>query len=410
MKILVYGINYFPELTGIGKYTGEMCQWLAARGHQVEVITSMPYYPEWKIHEKYRNKWWHSEAMHGVKILRGPFYVPEKITGTSRIVHELSFMISSFCFWFPRFFKKYDVVIGVCPPLQTGIFPLLYKVLRRKPFVFHVQDLQVDAARELGLIKNSLLLSLLQRVEKFLMRRATLVTTISQGMKKRLLQKGLKEEKIFLLPNWVDTNFIKPLSRQESLRTELGFGKDDQVVLYSGNMGDKQGLEAIINIAEKVKENTSLFFVLCGAGSSKRKLEKLAQEKGLSNICFLDVQTYEKLSRLLAIADIHLVLQKKAATDLVFPSKLLTILSAGGVSIVTASPNSELYEFIVKNNLGIAVEPENEGILLRSIVENINKDHSLIKENARRYAVEKLTINKILYEFEQTLSSLNRKI
>lgn len=408
MKILVYGINYYPELTGIGKYTGEMCEWLASRGHQVEMITSMPYYPEWKIHTAYRNRFWYSENIKGVKVHRTPFYVPEKVTGFTRILHELSFVISSSVYWLPRFFRTYDVVIAICPPLQAGIFPYMYQTLRKKPFVFHVQDLQVDVARELGMIKSKMLFTFLDRVEKFLMRRASIVSTIGTGMKKRVLQKGVKKENVILLPNWVDTDFIKPLTHPIPLKTELGFAATDKIVLYSGSMGDKQGLEMIIGIAEKLQSVPSLYFLFCGAGASKEKLRALAVNKKLANVRFLDVQPYEKLDQLLSMADIHLVLQKKAASDLVFPSKLLSILSAGGLSIVTASPGSELYDFIVKNNLGIVIEPEDQDRLEQAILENIFKDQNEIKTNARNFAEKELTITKVLNKFETTLIDFYR--
>lgn len=408
MKILVYGINYYPELTGIGKYTGEMCEWLAARGHQVEVITSMPYYPEWKIQEKYRNKWWHTENIHGVKVNRVPFYVPEKVTGIRRVFHELSFVINSSFFWVPRFFKSYDLVIGVCPPLQAGIFPYLYKIIRRKPFIFHVQDLQVDMARELGLLKSKFLFDILDRTEKFLVRRATLVSTIGEGMKKRLLKKGVKEDRIFLLPNWVDTEFIKPLE-EVPLKLDLGFKKEDKIVLYSGSMGEKQGLEIILIIAEKLKDEASLFFVFCGAGGSKERLKELASKKNLCNVRFLNVQPYEKLDQLLNMADIHLVLQKKAASDLVFPSKLLSILSAGALAIVTATRHTELHDLIMQKEMGIIIEPENQDALYSAIWENLNKNNNSLKVNARKFAVEELSIGKILHKFELTVSAFNRK-
>jgi colanic acid biosynthesis glycosyl transferase WcaI len=409
MKILVYGINYYPELTGIGKYTGEMCEWLASRGHQVEVITAMPYYPQWQVDSKYKGKWWHIENIKGVKVCRTPLYVPKKVTALSRIIHECSFILNSSIFWFPKFFKTYDVVIAICPPLQTGFFPWLYKTIRRRPFIFHIQDLQVDAAKELGLIKNKKLLQTLQSIEKMFMRNAKSVSIISEGMKKRVALKGIPKEKITLLPNWVDTEFIKPGVRNNSLRKEWGFKDDDKIILYSGNIGDKQGLELMIPVAEKLKINKSIFFVFCGEGSAKNRLITLAEEKNLDNIKFYGLQPYEKLDQLLSVADIHLVLQKRAAADLVFPSKLMSILSAGGLAIVSAAQDTNLYDFVSDHNIGLVVSPENENNIAEIILENISKDHSVIKANAREFALTHLNPNNILAKFELTLSELSRK-
>src|SRR6476620_12650937 len=160
MKILICGINYAPELTGIGKYTGEMANWLAANGHTVEIITAMPYYPQWEISKNYKKKWWHKENIDGVKVYRCPLYVPKKISAGKRIIHEFSFVLSTLPIWIKKLFsKKYDVVVSVSPPFHLGALPVLYSKLRRTKMVTHIQDLQVDVAKELKMINNKRLLN-----------------------------------------------------------------------------------------------------------------------------------------------------------------------------------------------------------------------------------------------------------
>ena len=185
MKILVYGINYYPELTGIGKYTAEMCDWFAKNGHNVEVITGMPFYPAWKMDDKYKGKLFRTEIINKVKVRRSILYVPANVTTKNRIFHELSFLFTSFFHWLKSFFTRYDCVITICPPLSIGVLPLIYQMLHPKtPFIYHIQDLQVDAAKKLNLIKQNNLLNFLSKVEKFILKKATLVTSISDGMKK----------------------------------------------------------------------------------------------------------------------------------------------------------------------------------------------------------------------------------
>ncbi|MFN3405109.1 MAG: WcaI family glycosyltransferase [Cytophagaceae bacterium] len=406
MRILIYGINYSPELTGIGKYTGEMGEWLALRGHDVNVITSMPYYPEWKIHKSYQGKWWHREIISKAKVYRSPFYVPEKVTGKSRIIHEFSFMLSTFL-WGIRFLfaKRADVLIAIYPPLVIGFLPLIYSFFHKTKVIIHIQDLQVDAARELGLIKNQRLLNVLERLEKYFLTGADHVSSISEGMKRRIIEKGVQESRYIMFPNWVDTDFIKPLPKSESLRAELGIAQDDKVFLYSGNIGEKQGIEILVPIAEKFKTIPEVKIFIAGEGAGKVRLETEIRKRNLTNIILLPLQPYHKLASFLAIADVHLVLQKKAASDLVLPSKFVSIISSGGYSIVTATVGTTLYEISYHNNLASVIEPENESALYNEMKKVLHADLTEIKQNARRYAEDHFSRDAVLRKFEEEVLS-----
>jgi colanic acid biosynthesis glycosyl transferase WcaI len=406
MKLLVYGINYYPELTGIGKYTGEMGEWLAERGHHIEVITAFPYYPKWETDKNYKGKWWHTEKIKNVSVRRCPIYVPKKVTGISRIFHDLSFFISSTIFWIPAFFRSYDAVIAIYPPLVTGLYPTLYKLIRRKPFILHVQDLQVDVAKELGIIKSPMLLALLEKIEKIYIKNATIVSSISPGMRDRLISKGVKASAYFSLPNWAHVNFIKPSPIDESYKTEMGFIKEDKLILYSGSLAEKQGLEILLKMGQRFISEKGIYFMIVGQGFIKQRLMDQAAELGLHNIKFFELQPYEKLPALLNMADLHLVIQKKAAADLVLPSKFVSILSAGGAAVVTAAKDTSLHQLIKEHDLAILTEPENEEALFQCLMEHIRKDNLETKEKARNYAINYLEVNKILLEFENLLYSL----
>ncbi len=400
MRILIYGINYFPELTGIGKYTGEMAVWLAQQGYDVSIITAMPYYPEWKIHDRYKKKFWYKEVIDDVKIYRCPFYVPHKVNSKKRILHEFSFLLSSSLRWFTALFKKnYDIVITVSPPFHLGICSYLYSKFKRTVTVTHIQDLQIDAAKDLDMLSNNTVLNFMFKIEKYLLSKSGYVSTLTSGMSKRVQAKGINENKIVMLPNWVDTDFIHPLSKEKSLRIGFNIPEEDIVILYAGNMGKKQGLDVIIDIAAHYLDHPHIHFLMVGSGVERENLEYLAKEKKLVNIKFYPLQPYNQLPALLATADIHLVLQRKDASDLVMPSKLTGILAAGGCAIVTASPETSLYEDIQKYNMGILCEPESSLALRNAIDKALSSDLSLIKENARRYAENHLNKNKILSNF-----------
>jgi colanic acid biosynthesis glycosyl transferase WcaI len=404
MKILFYGINYYPELTGSGKYSGEACEWLAAHGHEVEVITAMPYYPAWRINEKYQSKWWHTEIINGVKVRRCPLYVPTKVTAFKRILLETSFVLASLIYWFKIFFSpKFDVVISVCPPFQLGLPPYFYRKLRGVPFIYHIQDLQVDMVNDLGMIKNKRAIKVLFRLEKFIMNGATVISSISDGMIKKIKYKNLQVKNYLLFPNWVDTVHIKPLTAKESLREEFDYKADDIIVQYSGTIAEKQGLEMIIDVA---KELPQIQFMMVGEGGFKQKLIEKVEDAQLKNIRFFPLQPYNKLSNLLVTGNIHLVLQKKSASDLVLPSKLTSILSAGAFVIVTASEGTSLYDIINTYKAGILIEPESLEALKEGILKYSDVDTTEYKKNARIYAQHFLDRESIMLNFEKSLLAM----
>ncbi|MEC3879331.1 WcaI family glycosyltransferase [Parapedobacter sp. 10938] len=407
MRILIFGINYAPELTGIGKYTGEMGAWLAAQGHEVTVVAAKPYYPEWEVHDGYKGANWMTEKIDGVTVHRVPLYVPKNVTSKKRILHELSFLGGVFPPWFALLLKKKNhIVICISPPFHLGFYALLYAQLKGAKLMTHIQDLQVDAARELGMISNRRLLNGMLWAEKYLLRKSDAVSSISLGMKKRICAKGIAAEKYIMFPNWVDEQVVKPLPREHSLRSEWDIPMDDIVILYSGNLGEKQGLEIIIEAAKQFRGRSGVHFIICGSGGAGERLKEQAQHANLDQVRFYSLQPYEKLSALLATADIHLVLQKKSASDLVMPSKLTGILAAGAVALVSALPGTSLYEVVDTQQIGILIEPESVEALVNGLNYSMTIDRGPFRHRARRYAETHLGKMSLLKKFEQDLINL----
>ncbi len=405
MRILVFGINYAPDLTGIGKYTGEMCAHLAAQGHQVTVVTAHPYYPQWELAEGYPKYFWKKEIMDRVTVERCPIYIPENPSALRKVLHEISFLGAIFPVWLKLLFqKKYDYVFCINPPFHLTIYPLLYKWLRNSKLISHVQDLQVDVVNDLDLIRNGTMINLMFAFEKFYLKQSDFVSTISLGMERKIASKGIKPENQWLFPNWVDSGFITPLPKEESLRERFGLNYTDKVILYSGNMGEKQGLEYILEVAQLFKLRKDVQFVIVGNGGAKKRLEEAAIEMELANVRFFPLQPYEDLSRLLAVADVHLVLQKLEASDLVMPSKLTGILAAGGLALITAVEGTSLYDVVHEYEMGVLIEPGSVEELYKGIVACLESgDAERIKSNAREYALNHLAKDTVLGSFEQQL-------
>lgn len=409
MRILVFGINYYPESIGVGKYTTEMCEWLVRRGHTVEIITAMPYYPGWKVLDAYRGRGWYTETIQGVVVHRCPLFVPSHVSGLTRVLHEASFAISSSIYWMGQLFKKHDVVITIAPPLQTGLAGWVYSIFHRTLTIYHIQDLQLDAAKRLQLLKGRWLLWGIGQVEKLILKRSRFVSTISDGMKRVICAKGVPESKMVSLLNWIDTSHFQPRAPDQAVRNRFGIRPAEKVVLYSGNLGEKQGLEVLPNVAEKLRDHGIVFLVV-GEGAFKQRLTEEVRSKNLNNVRMFPLQPYAELPDVLAAADLHLVLQKRAASDLVMPSKLTAILAIGGCALVTAEPGSFLHDIVVEKQMAIVVEPENPDALAKAILDNLQQDTSSIRKSAREYAKDQLEKDIILSRFERfLLESCNSK-
>jgi len=406
MKIAVLGINFHPELIGIGVYNTEMCEYLRDAGHKVTVFTGFPYYPQWRIEKKYRNKFFLTENYQGIKVHRSYLYVPHRISSKSRVLHEFSFIISSF--FNLLFSKKPEVMIVISPPLGLGLVAYIISQIRKIPFIFHIQDLQPDAAVKLGMIKKKKLIRLLYRIEKFIYKRAYLVSVIGSGMQERVISKGIEKEKVILFPNWVDTDFIKPLPRQNKFKER--FKLDDKfIVLYAGNIGVKQGLETILSTASLISDIKGILFLIVGDGARKEFLVKEARRLNLINVRFLPPQPKESLPEMLSAADISLVIQRVRVTDFALPSKTLGILASGRAMVASASCESELSEVAKEANCAIVVESENPDQLKDTILElyNSKERRESLGRNGRKYACMHLSKDKILSGFEKSLRERN---
>ncbi len=407
-RVLLIGGNYSPELTGIGKYNGEMINYIASQGYQCSVITTFPYYPHWRVQEPYTKSSWFfkkevviapSPNAHPVKVHRCPHYIPKNPSGLKRVISDFSFFFSALIKIIGFLFRqKFDVIMVVAPPFQLGLLGLFYRAVKGGRLIYHIQDLQIDAARDFNLIKSPFIINLLLKVEKYILIKADVVSSISAGMIKKIVAKYPRE--VVFFPNWVDTTLFYPLDEKKSLKKAFDFEESDKIVLYSGAIGEKQGLETILESAEELKNQAGLKFVICGSGPYKEKLQEIKETRGLHNVFFLPLQSYEKLNSFLNMADIHLVIQKANATDLVMPSKLTAILSVGGVAIITANEGSSLYDVVNMHRMGVLVEPENPKAFIKALDQTLKGNQEIINQNARLYAERYLSIDEIFRSFK----------
>ncbi len=401
MKVLVYGINFAPELTGIGKYSAEMASWLAAAGHEVRVVTAPPYYPKWAVWPGYNAGRYSTEEWQGVTVFRAPVWVPRSPTGLKRVIHLASFALASIPALLAQWRWRPDVVWLAEPPLFCAPAAVAFARLVSAKAWLHIQDYEVDAAFDLGLLKGQWARRAVMGAERWLMRRFDRVSTISERMLQRAGDKGVDPSRLIALPNWVDVSAIRPLTHASPYRAELGIPDDAIVALYSGNMGGKQGLEVLSNAAALLKAIPSIVFVLCGNGSGRADL--MQRCSGLPNVKFMELQPLERLGDLLGMADIHLLPQRADAADLVMPSKLTGMLSSGRAVIGTAHAETELGKVVMQCG---ALVPPDDATALADRIEWLAGQPELRREmglKARHYAETRIAKDAVLAQFDRDL-------
>jgi len=228
VKILIYGLHFKPDLIGIGKYTGEMADWLySCHNHEIRVITAPHFYPEW---EKDKRMWYYEKEKMPYTVWRCPIYVPMYPTGIKRILHSLSFIISSIPILLRNIFWKPDFILSIEPPLFTAPLTLIYSLFTKSKSILHIQDLEIDAAISLKILKKGILFKFLNISEKFLLNKFDFVTTISQKMKEKIIDKGVNGDHIHLLPNWANIETIKPAIKSDYLRKRFKISQNKKIV------------------------------------------------------------------------------------------------------------------------------------------------------------------------------------
>jgi colanic acid biosynthesis glycosyl transferase WcaI len=269
----------------------------------------------------------------------------------------------------------------------------------------HIQDLEVDAAFNLGLLHNRRLRSLMIAIERRVLQSFDRVSTISPQMRRRLESKGVEAAKLREIRNWIDLSGIRPRDQQSDLRAELKFDNSNVVGLYSGTMSNKQGIELIIEAAQALEEShPQIKFLLCGDGPHKKMLQGLAS--GLRNIHFLDFQPPERFAELLLTADFHLIPQKAEAADLVLPSKLGAIFASGRPAIVMANLQTGLAEEV--EGAGIVIPPGVAADLSKAVVKLADNFElrSALGQNGRARATERWDKETILSSLASELAGL----
>jgi colanic acid biosynthesis glycosyl transferase WcaI len=404
VKILISACYFTPDPIGGGKFTGEMAEWLVARGHQVRAVVAVPFYPQWKAAPGYSPWMYKFESVRGVNVLRCPIYIPSRASGLRRLLQYAVFALTSTpVLWAWSLWRRPDIVWTMMPPLAGMIPALAAAKLGGARSWLHVQDFEIDAAFELGILRSPGLKRFFLGAERKLMSAFDRVSSITPRMVEQLDVKRVTALKI-LFPNWVDLDAIYPIPHARELRDELEISQEAFVALYSGNLGEKQGVDDLVDVARLLADVPNFTMVVCGDGVGRARLATRAQ--ALSNIRFLPLQPIERFNQLLGMADTHLLPQKPEVADLVMPSKLPGMLASGRPVIAGAKPGTQLSREV--EGCGLVVEP-GDPQAMAAAVRHLMADSlacQILGGLAADRARERWTKEAVLSRFEAELTAL----
>ena len=368
LRLVVLCPHFSPDMAPTGVVMTRIVHEMAALGHELHVVTSLPWYREHAIESGWGGKLWRVEKTEWGSITRvHPF--PGK-TKQNLLRRAFGFVLFSAVVGLRSIVagglpRRVHGVLSMSPPLTLGLTGWVTKLFRGGMLVFNIQDIFPDAAAQTGAITNKQILRGARWLERVSYERSDAVVLLSEDLKQNVAAKlsGKFHNRLYVIPNFVDTSAIVPGDRMTNYRRELGI--DDRViVMYAGNVGFSQSLELVLAAA---KSFPSIAFVINGDGAARRSLQDKAKNENIDNVHFADYQPIERLSEVLASGDIHVVPLKTGLASVSVPSKMYSILSAGRPVLAAIDSNTEIPRTLAESGAGIAVAPDNEADFISAL-------------------------------------------
>lgn len=366
MKILVLCPHFEPDTAPTGTVMTRIVSELVDLGHEIQVVTSLPWYADHSVEPEWRGRWIRTRRTGWGTVTRvHPFPGPDKSNLVRRTIGFLGFsaLAGVAAVRAGGWFSKVDVVLAMSPPLTLGPIAWLAGRVRRAPLVFNIQDVFPDAAVRTGAITNQRVIRAAEALERFSYHRAAAVTVLSDDLGRNVRTKVRRShrDRVHVITNFVDTEAITPQDRMTAYRRELGIGSEP-VVLYAGNVGFSQSLDLLVEAARRCRDIT---FVVNGDGAARAELE--ASAAGLPNIRFAGYQPVERLPEVLASGDVHVVPLRTGLGDVSVPSKTYSSLAAGRPVVASIDPDTEIPRLLASSGAGVAVPPNDLGAFVTAI-------------------------------------------
>ncbi len=398
-RVLFLNRSFWPDREATGQFLGELCDDLSI-DHEVTIVAGPSYGAEHDVHAGFRL--WSRERRGKVTIIRtwGTRLSKSNLAGRLVNLGTYYLLAAIVAFRLPR----PDVIVAETDPPLLGA---LAAVLKRRwgcRLVYNVRDLYPDIAEVTGGVRSPFLLDLLRRGNDYAYQRADLIVTLGHDMAKRIVDKGVPAAKVVVVPDWVDCGRIRPLDSNPFRRS---FG-DKFVVMYSGNIGLSQQLEAVLEAAGRLRDDDRILFAIIGEGARKKWLEERARAMGLNNVIFLPYQPLENLGQSLSAADLHLIPLAPGAAGCLVPSKIYGILAAGRPFIAMMEENAEVAQIAREDAVGFVVRPGDVDALIGAIRGAVDAPEQLkqMGMRARRLAEQRFDRIKVTTRFGSMLAGV----
>lgn len=356
MRILFISDNFAPETNAPAtRLYDHAMHWVAA-GHEVTVITGAPNFPEGRLFAGYKNAWRKVEMMNGIRVVRVKTYITANEGTLKRTLDYVSFMLSA-CFMC-LFERRPDVVVATSPQFFSAIAGWAVSVLKRRPFVFELRDLWPASIIAVGAMKRSPLITLLERIELFLYRRAAAIVVVTESFRDILTARGVDGAKISVVFNGVDLDRYQPVAPDPALSREFGL-ENKFVVGYLGTHGMAHSLANVLEAAARLAPREDIAFFFAGSGAERRKVEEIVLHRQLTNVRMIPPQPKERMQALWSLCDLTVVpLRDSPVFVSVIPSKIFEAMGMA-VPILMSIPDGEATSLIRRTGAGVCVPPEN---------------------------------------------------
>lgn len=378
LRVLVIVNHFPPDVNPSGRLASQLVDGLRARGFSVDVITSFPHYKGFQIDPAYRGRLIEGEPVGTDFVTRLWVYASgTKQNMMHRLANYLSFSAAATLAGTLRR-RRYDVVLANSGSFFTGIAAFILRILRRAPFIYNVQDLYPEVPVRTGQLKNRAAIRALEAIERFMYNRAAHVTVISREQHNILLRKGIPAEKVTRISNFVDTDFIRPLPKDNPFARAHGLA-DKFVIAHAGNLGLVYDFDSLLACAASLRERKDIVFLIIGDGVRRKDIESQVRLQGLANVRMLPFQPESELPDLRAAVDVQVSLYRTGSALSSLPSKLYEIMASGRPSIVSAEPGTDARVLVEETRSGLAIDPESQE-QLRAAVLRLHDHRDIARE------------------------------